>query len=106
GDYPRSEQSFVNDGDSDTGGASRFFPIFRYEAKAGSAERPRIEPGDSEPAVRRCGRCDRLISNAGPLRCRCSDPAVVVAPPRQIAHPTVKPVDLMRWLVRLVTPPG
>ena len=23
-----------------------------------------------------------------------------------IAHPTVKPVDLMRWLVRLVTPPG
>ena len=22
------------------------------------------------------------------------------------AHPTVKPVDLMRWLVRLVTPPG
>jgi len=21
-------------------------------------------------------------------------------------HPTVKPVDLMRWLVRLVTPPG
>jgi hypothetical protein len=23
-----------------------------------------------------------------------------------IAHPTVKPVDLMRWLVKLVTPPG
>lgn len=22
------------------------------------------------------------------------------------AHPTVKPIDLMRWLVRLVTPPG
>ena len=21
-------------------------------------------------------------------------------------HPTVKPVDLMRWLVRLITPPG
>jgi len=21
-------------------------------------------------------------------------------------HPTVKPLDLMRWLVRLVTPPG
>ena len=25
---------------------------------------------------------------------------------RRIAHPTVKPVDLMRWLVRLVTPVG
>jgi site-specific DNA-methyltransferase (adenine-specific) len=23
-----------------------------------------------------------------------------------VAHPTVKPVALMRWLVRLVTPPG
>jgi site-specific DNA-methyltransferase (adenine-specific) len=22
------------------------------------------------------------------------------------SHPTVKPLDLMRWLVRLVTPPG
>ena len=24
----------------------------------------------------------------------------------EVAHPTVKPLDLMRWLVRLVTPPG
>lgn len=51
----------------DEGGASRFFPVFRYEAKAGSTERPR----DGETA-----------------------------------HPTVKPLELMRWLVRLVTPPG
>lgn len=51
----------------DSGGASRFFPTFRYEAKAPTTERPR----DGE-----------------------------------VAHPTVKPLDLMRWLVRLVTPPG
>jgi len=51
----------------DSGGASRFFPTFRYEAKAPTLERPRA--GD-------------------------------------VAHPTVKPLDLMRWLVRLVTPPG
>lgn len=51
---------------ADTGGASRYFPVFRYEAKAPSSERP---------------------SAAG------------------VAHPTVKPLDLMRWLVRLVTPP-
>jgi site-specific DNA-methyltransferase (adenine-specific) len=51
----------------DSGGASRFFPVFRYEAKAPTSERPR----DGETA-----------------------------------HPTVKPLDLMRWLVRLVTPPG
>jgi len=51
----------------DTGGASRFFPVFRYEAKAPASERPRSD---------------------------------------DIAHPTVKPLALMRWLVRLVTPPG
>jgi len=53
---------------ADSGGASRFFPVFRYQPKASRAERPRLEDGT--------------------------------------AHPTVKPVDLMRWLVRLVTPPG
>ena len=25
---------------------------------------------------------------------------------KQISHPTCKPIALMRWLVRLVTPPG
>jgi DNA modification methylase len=25
---------------------------------------------------------------------------------RKVTHPTVKPLGLMRWLVRLVTPPG
>lgn len=53
-------------GYGDTGGASRFFPTFRYTAKASSAERPKLD-----------GQ----------------------------GHPTVKPLELMRWLVRLVTPP-
>lgn len=52
---------------ADSGGASRFFPVFRYEAKAPTSERPN-ENG--------------------------------------VQHPTVKPLDLMRWLVRLVTPVG
>lgn len=55
-------------GVTDSGGASRFFPVFRYEAKAPKSERPRLADGT--------------------------------------AWPTVKPLALMRWLVRLVTPPG
>ncbi|QGJ87312.1 DNA methylase [Gordonia phage Wocket] len=51
----------------DSGGASRFFPTFRYEAKAPTSERPNVDG---------------------------------------VQHPTVKPLDLMRWLVRLVTPPN
>lgn len=57
---------------ADTGGASRFYPQFRFNAKAGTWERPTLT------------RPDGTV----------------------LAHPTVKPVDLMRWLVRLVAPPG
>lgn len=49
----------------DMGGASRFYPVFRYCPKAGPGERPTVDG---------------------------------------ILHPTVKPVELMRWLVRLITP--
>ncbi|WDW19681.1 DNA methylase [Mycobacterium phage LOCV1] len=56
----------------DSGGASRFFPVFRYEAKAPGAERPSYVNEDGA----------------------------------KVAHNTVKPLDLMRWLVRLVTPPN
>ena len=59
-------------GFGDTGGASRFFPTFRYQAKAPSSERPGYVDDDG-------------VSQA---------------------HSTVKPLELMRWMVRLVTPPG
>jgi DNA modification methylase len=42
--------------------------VFRYQAKAPTAERPRLDDGT--------------------------------------AHPTVKPLGLMCWLARLITPPG
>ncbi|AKF14825.1 DNA methylase [Mycobacterium phage Nerujay] len=54
-------------GYNDEGGASRFFPVFKYQAKAPTKERPKVDG---------------------------------------VAHPTVKPLELMRWLVKLVTPPG
>lgn len=57
----------TRDTPGDSGGASRFFPTFRYEAKAPGSERPEVDG---------------------------------------VAHATVKPLDLMRWLVRLVTRPG
>ncbi|AEJ93043.1 DNA methyltransferase [Mycobacterium phage Shauna1] len=56
----------------DVGGASRFFPVFKYQAKAPTKERPGYVNEDGAKVV----------------------------------HSTVKPLDLMRWLVRLVTPPN
>ncbi len=55
------------EGHADSGGASRFFPTFRYQAKAPTKERPDVNG---------------------------------------VRHPTVKPLALMQWLVRLITPPG
>ncbi|MFD4957127.1 DNA-methyltransferase [Microbacterium sp. NPDC058389] len=60
----RNEQSRRG---TDSGGGSRFFPVFRYEAKAPSSERPEVNG---------------------------------------TVHATVKPLGLMRWLVRLITRPG
>lgn len=53
----------------DSGGASRFFSTFKYQAKP-------------SPREKNTGLDERN------------------------AHPTVKPVELMRWLIRLITPPG
>lgn len=77
----------------DTGGASRFFPAFRYQAKPSRAERD-------------AGLRD---AKAGSLRLRTdahSERTGQTTAPRANTHATVKPVELMRWLVRLITPPG
>lgn len=79
------------------GGASRFF----YVAKASRSERD--------------AGCEALPArSAGEATGRKEDTAALSSPrtgagrtggARNI-HPTVKPIALMRWLVRLVTPPG
>lgn len=76
----------------DTGGASRFF----YCAKASRAERERgldgqdpkakhWSAGTQSPGTFQSEGTDRTSTNH---------------------HPTVKPLSLMRWLCRLITPPG
>lgn len=79
-------------GYADTGGASRFF----YTAKASRSEREaglegvELRPGGSTASG--------FTDDVG----RGVDRTRPVANP----HPTVKPVDLMSWLVRLVAEPG
>ena len=93
GSDPESGGMFRDDvGFGGTGGASRFF----YCAKPSREER---DYG-----------CESLPkSKAGSLNMRTDAHAVATgnetAPSRNI-HPTVKPIKLMRWLVRLVTPPN
>lgn len=75
--------------DAGTGSAARFF----YCAKASRADRNEGLPSSDAPAVttdatmRECETADWSARNGN-------------------HHPTVKPTDLMAYLVRLVTPPG
>ncbi|HEY2848315.1 MAG TPA: DNA methyltransferase [Gemmatimonadaceae bacterium] len=81
----------------DSGGASRFF----YVAKPGRGER---DIGCEDlPAVSGGTATDRNDGSAGTRNPRAG--AGRNGGARNI-HPTVKSVDLMRWLCRLVTPKG
>ena len=104
----------------DTGGASRYFPTFRYEAKAPSTERPSyvrdgVETGrvftGLDGKVRQCNVCETRAIQSGASEPSCGHgdfrwEAPTLDIPGRVAHPTVKPLALMQWLVRLVTPPG
>jgi site-specific DNA-methyltransferase (adenine-specific) len=76
----------------DSGSAARFF----YCAKADRADRNEGLQGLPEkPLLWSSGE-----QNPGAFQSPNTNRAA------QNNHPTVKPTDLMRWLVRLVTPPG
>jgi site-specific DNA-methyltransferase (adenine-specific) len=77
----------------DSGGASRFFPQFFYNAKASRSER---EAGLDGFAKRQAQKWTGGIEET----------RKDTAKPLANVHPTVKPTAVMQWLIRLVTPPG
>jgi hypothetical protein len=80
-------------GHNDSGGASRFF----YVAKA--SKRDRNEGLEDLEAQRHSDR--ELDDGAGG-----DNPRNRTNNAKQNFHPTVKPTELMRYLVKLITPPG
>ena len=99
-------------GHSDTGGASRFFnqlPIeaddlvpFFYAAKASRSERE--EGCDDLPSRTGAEAVERKEGSAGTKSPRAG--AGRTASEVRNNHPTVKPVSVMAWCLRLVVPPG
>ena len=84
---------------SDSGGASRFF----YTAKASKAER---EAGLYYDEWVKAGLYYDEWVKAGCMEGRQDESLKGEPVQRANFHPTVKPLSLMRYLVRLVTPPG
>ena len=98
----------------DTGGASRFF----YVAKASKSERnfglneelgKRKTPmaGRGQGGLK-CKKCNKWKNSGSP--CKCQNPEFeeikFESKPNFNGHPTVKPVKLMQYLVRMITPPN
>ena len=105
-----AERAHVTGGFSDSGGASRFYPQFQhgpdeapflYCAKPHGVERNAglAEAGLPEIVCKTGLSGDMPINQAGQHRDRTYKTA-------RNHHPTVKPVALMRWLIRLTTKPG
>ena len=103
-----------SDIEASTGTAARFYPqfpaddpdapynapLFRYEAKPSRAEKNDGVDLDARPADAYAAHRGRRMEGH-PMR-HDGEPATLAAND----HPTVKPVALMRWLIRLVTKPG
>ena len=96
---------------NDKGGASRFF----YQAKVSKKERNMgldlVESQDKVKFVKgglKCEECNKWKNSGNP--CICDEPNFIEQPfngtPNKNSHPTVKPVSLMAYLCRLITPPG
>jgi site-specific DNA-methyltransferase (adenine-specific) len=97
-------------GFGDSGGASRFF----YCAKSSQEERnagcESLVPAKGGVANEK-GRSFNGVCITSGLRlqvCECGDCKHDPSAQIQVAnsHPTIKPISLMRWLIRLVTPKG
>jgi DNA modification methylase len=97
----------------DSGTYSRFFLI----PKADRADREPVLGGlplrddlrGSGVMQYHCAKCGKQMVNVPGAACKCDEPEIVRGvsqKPRANVHPTVKPTDLMRHLVRLVTPTG
>lgn len=91
----------------DKGGASRFF----YVAKASKSERNKgLEEFEEKPLSDKKGQglrriCD--ICGAWILEpCNCENNSWILPSTKKNFHPTVKPVALMRYLVKMITPPN
>jgi DNA modification methylase len=110
GKYDKLQVSSFND----KGGASRFF----YCPKASKKDRDegldnfeeksqRVTSGGTRDFNARCANCGKKFIGSPTTICDCDNPVTDNQVfKKKNNHPTVKPTDLMRYLINLITPPN
>lgn len=101
----------MSGGFNDEGGASRFFYCPKANAKdrdegiTTDAKALRVTKGGARDFNARCGNCGKKFIGSPETICNCDNPITDNQVfKRKNNHPTVKPTDLMAYLIRLVTP--
>lgn len=85
---------------NDSGNASRFFKSIIYQAKASKSERNRGCEGLEEKSKVFNGQSDKPSTDMKDVEKRFT------TLPKANHHPTVKPIALMEYLIKMVTPKG
>jgi site-specific DNA-methyltransferase (adenine-specific) len=104
-DFKHKEGENSNPYAGQEGGASRFF----YCPKVSKKERDMgLDDFEAKTNRQKGHGLDRICGNCGtsmlkPQDCKCEEPDWIT-PPKKNTHPTVKPINLLTYLVRLVTP--
>lgn len=91
--------------ESQKDGVSRFF----YSAKAAPKEKNAgltKEIENDRFQTRQCTQCKKNVPFVGHCGCKNAKIEMVAPKPTKNPHPTVKPIDLMRYLCVIITPVG
>jgi len=97
---------------SDSGGASRYFLVAAPDAEDVATRFlycPKASRCDRNEGLEDCARIDGSVGDRRPSGSMSQRIHADTGRPdtkRANHHPTVKPTALMRWLCRLITPPG
>ena len=104
-EYVRKSDDRGFDG-NDAGGSSRFFPQFQgVEGSSGFLYVPKASRNERDEGLPECHHYDaqKAAKKYDDIPPRCP---TCQGYPLGNTHVTIKPIELCRWLVRLVTPPG
>ena len=92
--------------DKQSVGASRFFYCPKASKKDRNEGCDELEEKEQAHSTNmRCGNCNKLILSGNGDSCKCEN-KLEVRHKAKNHHPTIKPTNLMAYLVRLVTPKG
>jgi len=109
-DAGRWPANVITDGSIDAEWVRYFYAAkpSKRERNAGLDGLPKRDRNEQSSWVRECGVCGCRFTDptTGKPKCKHDDVKYTPPSPTKNFHPTVKPLALMRYLVRLVTPPG